>query len=186
MRMYFEIAAGKYEGQAEKNYKYIDSAHTIEKAIAKWHLCEGYDFIEMDLIVDVDGALSRIPIFGGEDKEAMLRMSIADAWMKVTDHSFARLDMPWEKQLDEVVKISEFRRTRIKMLKQRVKELEAMPNHTPWQAVHLGFMRGELNWIESFDALMGQCGMPMEEALKCLAEHFDRRPVIQETEVCNG
>lgn len=181
--MRFDILAGRYEDQYEKNYKYCDSADTIEEAIAKYKSCEGYDFTEMALIVDVDGALSRIPILGGEDKEAMLRMSIADAWMKVTDHSFARLDMPWEKQLDEVVKISEFRRTRIKMLKQRVKELEAMPNHTPWQAVHLGFMRGELNWTEAFEALMSQCGMPMEEALRCLAEHFDRHPVITATEV---
>lgn len=165
--MHFEIAAGKYEGDGEKNYKYIDRADTIEEAINKYDYVSDYPFVEMDLIVSCDGATSRIPIFGGEDKETMLRISIASTWMTVMNKQFVIGD-PF-KQLDEIA--------------QRVKELEALPSHTPWQAVHLGFIRGELNWTEAFDALMYQCGMPMEEALKCLAEHFDRRPVIEETEV---
>ena len=63
--------------------------------------------------------------------------------------------------------------------REEAKKLRPMP----WQEIHTQFKAGLLTWTEAFDALMSQCGMPMEEALKCLAEHFDRRPVIQETEV---
>lgn len=44
-------------------------------------------------------------------------------------------------------------------------------------------MAHQLTWTEAFDALMSQCGMPMEEALSCLAENFDRRPAITAEEV---
>ena len=63
--------------------------------------------------------------------------------------------------------------------REEAKKLRPMP----WQEIHTQFKAGLLTWTEAFDALMSQCGMPMEEALKCLAEHFDRRPVIRETEV---
>ena len=67
--MRFDIDAGRYEDQGEKNYKYCDSANTIAEALAKWRACEGYDFAEMELVVECDGAQSRIAIFGGQDNE---------------------------------------------------------------------------------------------------------------------
>ena len=212
--MRFDIDAGRYEDQGEKNYKYCDSADTIEDAIAKWRLCEGYDFTEMELVVDCDGAQSRIAIFGGQDNETWMRMRIAGLWMRVTQQSFADIVAPWEEQLDEIEsEISLLRKhngalrqqnerahKRIEFLEQVefdnrvvIKQLSASLDQCreeakklrpmPWQEIHTQFKAGLLTWTEAFDALMSQCGMPMEEALSCLAEHFDRRPVIQETEV---
>ena len=63
--------------------------------------------------------------------------------------------------------------------REEAKKLRPMP----WQDIHTQLIARQITWTEAFDALMSQCGMPMEEALKCLAEHFDRRPVIRETEV---
>ena len=51
---------------------------------------------------------------------------------------------------------------------------------TPWQEIQAKFAAHQITWTEAFDALMSQCGMPMEEALRCLAENFDRRGVIDE------
>ena len=165
--MRFDIVAGRYEDRDEKNYKYCDSADTIEDAIAKWRRCEGYDFAEMELVVECDGARSRIAIFGGQDEETWMRMRIAGLWMKAMNKSFADIVAPWEEQLDEIEAAFEVRPCL----------------RSQWQDVHAKFVAHQLTWTQSFDALMSQCGMPMEEALKCLAEHFDRRPVIRETEV---
>ena len=240
--MHFEIAAGRYEDQTEKNYKYCDSANTIAEALAKWRACEGYDFAEMELVVECDGARSRIAIFGGQDNETWMRMRIAGLWMKATQQSFADIAAPWEEQLDEIESETSCLRKHNGALRQqnerahkRVEELEQQVAHdkelkgnqqrainalrerndvqydkikqlgedltnanytlkhlekrfraqakTPWQDIHTQFMARQITWTEAFDTLMSQCGMPMEEALKCLAEHFDRRPVIQETEV---
>ena len=52
-----------------------------------------------------------------------------------------------------------------------------------WQDIHARFHNHSLTWTQAFDALMSECGLPMEEALRCLAEHFNRRPVITATEV---
>ena len=164
--MRFDIDAGRYEDQGEKNYKYCDSANTIAEALAKWRACEGYDFAEMELVVECDGAQSRIAIFGGQDNESWMRMRIAGLWMKATEKSFADVAASWEEQLDEIESI-----------------VEARCAPTPWQAIHVQFSNGLLTWTEAFDALMSQCGMPMEEALSCLAENFDRRPAITAEEV---
>ena len=102
LTMHFEIAAGRYEDQGEKNYKYCDSADTIAEAIAKWHLCEGYDFTEMDLIVDVDGAQSRIAIFGGTDDAMVLRMNIANLWVNATQQQFVDIASDSNVLLDEI------------------------------------------------------------------------------------
>lgn len=163
--MCFDINAGRYEDQGEKNYKYCDSANTIAEALAKWRACGGYDFAEMELVVECDGAQSRIAIFGGQDEETWMRMRIAGLWMKATEKSFADVAASWEEQLDEIESI-----------------VEARCAPTPWQAIHVQFSNGLLTWTEAFDALMSQCGMPMEEALSCLAENFDR-PAITAEEV---
>ena len=183
--MHFDISAGRYEDQCEKNYKYCDSADTIEEALTKWRSCEGYDFAEMELVVECDGAQSRIAIFGGQDEETWMRMRIAGLWMKATEKSFADVAASWEEQLDEIEsEISCLRKHNGALRQQnerahkRVEELEA--RRMPWQAIHVQFSNGLLTWTEAFDALMSQCGMPMEEALRCLAEHFDRRVVIDE------
>ena len=237
--MRFDIDAGRYEDQGEKNYKYCDSADTIEDAIAKWRLCEGYDFAEMELIVECDGAQSRIAIFGGQDNESWMRMRIAGLWMKATQQSFADIAAPWEEQLDEIESEISLLRKHNGALRQqnerahkRVEELEQQVAHdkelkgnqqrainalrerndiqydkikqlgedltnanytlkhlekrfraqakTPWQEIQAKFVAHQLTWTEAFDALMSQCGMPMEEALRCLAEHFDRRGVTDE------
>ena len=211
LTMHFEIAAGRYEDQTEKNYKYCDSADTIEDAIAKWRLCEGYDFAEMELIVECDGARSRIAIFGGQDNETWMRMRIAGLWMKATQQSFADIAAPWEEQLDEIEseisclrkhngalrQQSERAHKRVEELEQvefdnrvAIKQLSASLDQCreeakklrpmPWQDIHTQFIARQITWTEAFDALMSQCGMPMEEALRCLAENFDRRGVIDE------
>lgn len=186
--MRFDIDAGRYEDQGEKNYKYCDSADTIEEALAKWRACEGYDFAEMELVVECDGAQSRIAIFGGQDEETWMRMRIAGLWMKATEKSFADPTGSWEEQLDEIEsEISCLRKHNGALRQQnerahkRVEELEA--RRMPWQEIHTQFMAHQLTWTEAFDALMSQCGMPMEEALSCLAERFDRRPAAIATEV---
>ena len=185
--MRFDIDAGRYEDQGEKNYKYCDSANTIAEALAKWRACEGYDFAEMELVVECDGAQSRIAIFGGQDNESWMRMRIAGLWMKATEKSFEDVAASWEEQLDEIEsEISCLRKHNGALRQQnerahkRVEELEARRTFIPWQDIHTQFMAHQLTWTEAFDALMSQCGMPMEEALRCLAEHFDRRGVIDE------
>ena len=100
--MHFEIAAGKYEDQDEKNYKYVDQADTIAEAITKWKSCQDYPFAEMELVVECDGVQSRIAIFGGQDNETWMRMRIAGLWMRATQQSFDDIAAPWEEQLDEI------------------------------------------------------------------------------------
>ena len=188
--MRFDIDAGRYEDQGEKNYKYCDSANTIAEALAKWRACEGYDFAEMELVVECDGAQSRIAIFGGQDNETWMRMRIAGAWMKATQQSFADVAASWEEQLDEIESEISLLRKHNGALRQqnerahkRVEELEARRTFIPWTVVHAQFSAELLTWTQSFDALMSQCGMPMEEALRCLAENFDRHPAITAGEV---
>ena len=212
--MRFDIDAGRYEDQGEKNYKYCDSADTIAEALAKWRSCEGYDFAEMELVVECDGVQSRIAIFGGPDDAMVLRMNIANLWVNATQQQFVDIASDSNVLLDEIEsEISCLRKHNGALRRQnerahkRVEELEQVEfdnrvaikqlsasldqcreeakklRPMPWQEIHTQFKAGLLTWTEAFDALMSQCGMPMEEALKCLAEHFDRRPVIRETEV---
>lgn len=52
----------------------------------------------------------------------------------------------------------------------------------PWRQIKHAFDSGTLSWSEVFEALMSDCGMTMNGALQCIAEHFDRRPAIEGTE----
>lgn len=56
----------------------------------------------------------------------------------------------------------------------------------PREHVKRAFDSDAITWTRAFDMLMSECGMPMEKALQCLAEHFDRRPAIQAKEPSNG
>ena len=231
MRMHFDISAGNYDLD-EKNYKYCDSADTIEDALTKWRSCGGYDFIEMDLIVEYGGTVSRIGIFGGPDDAMVLRMNIANLWVNATQQQFVDIASDSNVLLGEIEsEISCLRKHNGALRQQnerahkRVEELEQQVAHdkelkgnqqrainalrerndiqydkikqlgedltnanytlkylekrfraqakTPWQDIHTQFMAHQLTWTEAFDALMSQCGMPMEEALSCLAENFN-------------
>ena len=159
------IDAGRYEGQGEKNHKYCDATSDTAEALRMYESATGYDFVDFYLvIVYPNGAKRTVYLDGGDYAEECMRMGIANLWMKAKRKDFFSLTEgpTWEEQLDEI---------------------EACLRATPWQDIHAQFSVGTLTWTEAFDALMSQCGMPMEEALKCLAEHFDRRPVIRETEV---
>ena len=110
--------------------------------------------------------------------------------MKATEKSFADVAASWEEQLDEIESEISLLRKHNGALRQqnerahkRVEELEARRTFIPWTVVHAQFSAELLTWTEAFDALMSQCGMPMEEALSCLAEHFDRRPAVNVKEV---
>lgn len=52
-------------------------------------------------------------------------------------------------------------------------------NYPKWRDVWHDFHSDALSWTEAFEALMSECGMPMEQALQCLAENFDRRPPVE-------
>lgn len=54
---------------------------------------------------------------------------------------------------------------------------ELVRNYPKWRDVWHAFHSDILSWTEAFEALMSECGYPMEEALQLLAENFDRRPL---------
>lgn len=102
-------------------------------------------------------------VFGGDDPELRLRSSIASLWMKATGESFVKLPTDTEAQLDDIE--------------------EALKSKRPsWQQIKHAFDSGALSWSEVFEALMSDCGMTMNGALQCIAEHFDCRPAIEGTE----
>lgn len=103
-----------------------------------------------------------------------LRSSVGWLWLKAVNKTFSDLseDVPWEDQIEDIREVITDLRDQLKVCRARLR------NQTSWQDVHTQFMAHQLTWTEAFDALMSQCGMPMEEALSCLAENFDRRPAI--------
>ena len=105
-----------------------------------------------------------------------LRLSVGWLWLKAVNKTFSDLseDVPWEDQIEDIREVITDLRDQLKVCRARLR------NQTSWQDVHAKFVAHQLTWTQSFDALMSQCGMPMEEALRCLAEHFDRRGVIDE------
>lgn len=50
---------------------------------------------------------------------------------------------------------------------------------TYWQDVFCVFNEGRINWTQAYEELMSRVGMTQEEALCCLAEHFDQRAPIE-------
>ena len=108
-----------------------------------------------------------------------LRSSVGWLWLKAVNKTFSDLseDAPWEDQIEDIREVITDLRDQLKVCRARLR------NQAQWQVVHAQFVAHQLTWTEAFDALMSQCGMPMEQALSCLAEHFDRRPAITAEEV---
>ena len=108
-----------------------------------------------------------------------LRSSVGWLWLKAVNKTFSDLseDAPWEDQIEDIREVITDLRDQLKVCRARLR------NQTSWQDIHAKFSAELLTLTQSFDALMSQCGMPMEEALSCLAENFDRRPAAIATEV---
>lgn len=87
------------------------------------------------------------------------------AYKRVSDYPWARMDV--FVIVDGEVTHKEFTRK------------ELVRNYPKWRDVWHDFHSDELSWTEAFEALMSECGMPMEQALQCLAENFDRRPPVE-------
>lgn len=112
----YDIDAGRWEPEGDRNYKYSDCADTLEEAIAKFSKCKGYPWAVLSMRMSVDGvAQDTVYIYG---------------------------------------------------------------QRTYWQDVLSNFNGGRYNWTEAYEALMREVGMSQEEALTCLAEHFDHRAPI--------
>ena len=105
-----------------------------------------------------------------------LRSSVGWLWLKAVNKTFIDLseDAPWEDQIEDIREAITDLRDQLKVCRARLR------NQTSWQDIHAKFVTYQITWTEAFDALMSQCGMPMEEALRCIAENFDRRGVIDE------
>lgn len=161
----FCVDAGKYEPDGEMNYKYCDAANTVQDAIQMYERAQGYDFIEFYMNFEVDDAASTIWIEGGPMLEQQMRINFAHLWAIATGNKFVDISMDWEKQAEDIERV-----------------LVGL-SPVSWQDVYRSFEAGEFTWTEAFEALMSQCGMPMEEALQCLAENFDRRPAVNVKEV---
>ena len=93
-----------------------------------------------------------------------LRMALANLWMMATGNQFVDITMPWRQQVEDI---------ELRLKKQ---------SRTPWYSVLSLFNAQEITWSEAFEMLMSRCGFSMENALICLAEHFDRRKIeIEDT-----
>ena len=143
--------------------------------------------------------------------EQQMRMSFAHLWAVATRKQFVDITMDWEKQAEDIEKrlmrdreIKDGQQLAIRHLQDenlqqydKIKQLQAdltnanyelvqyelQHKRLQWPDVQQQFVDGLLSWTEAFGALMSQCGMPMEEALRCLAENFDRRPAVNVKEV---
>lgn len=155
----FDVEAGKFESDGEKNCKYCCTFDSAETAVKAFQKVDDYPYAELDIVLTVDGATTRINLLGGVDRYAMLRFDVARLWIKATGQEFVAIDAPLEVQLDDI-------------------EAALTSARPTWQVVKRVFDSGALSWTEAFETLMSECGHSMEEALQLLAEHFDRRPVI--------
>ncbi len=165
-KIVFHVDAGRFESDGEKNYKYCDQSETLAGATQMYEMALGYAFVEFYLVITFpNGAKRTVYLDGGDYVEERMRMSIANLWMQATGNDFFDLTEgpTWEEQVDTIE--------------------ETLKPRTSWQDIHARFEAGQLTWTEAFDALMSQCGMPMEEALQCLTENFGRRPAAIATEV---
>ena len=156
----FDVEAGKFEPDGEKNCKYCCTFDSAEEAVEAFQKVDDYPYAELDIVLTVDGATTRINLLGGVDRYAMLRFDVARLWIKATGQEFVAIDAPLEVQLDDID--------------------AALTSAKPtWQVIKRTFDSGAIGWTEAFEALMSECGHSMEEALQLLAEHFDRRPPVE-------
>ena len=167
-KIVFHVDAGKFESDGEKNYKYCDQAETLVGAIQIYEMALGYEFIDFYLVITFpNGAKRTVYLDGGP-----------------TDENRACLGQSVVRQLNTIRTLEgelAARDARISALKF---ELDmGLAQKLVWQDIHARFKDNQLTWTEAFDALMSQCGMPMEDALRRLAENFDRRPAVNVKEV---
>lgn len=88
-----------------------------------------------------------------------LRMALANLWMMATGNQFVDITMPWRQQVEDI--------------ELRLKE----QSRTSWYSVLSLFNAHQITWSTAFEMLMSRCGFSMENALICLAKHFDRRKI---------
>ena len=162
--IYFDVSAGKYDSDGEENCKFCATFTDAEKAVKQYEFVDDYPWARLDLRIVSNDVTTRINLLGGVDRYAMLRFDVARLWIKATGQEFVAIDAPLEVQLDDI-------------------EAALTSARPTWQVIKRVFDSGAISWTETFEALMSECGYPMEEALQLLAEHFDRRPVIDAFEV---
>ena len=207
-KIVFHVDAGRFESDDEKNYKYCDQAETLVGAIEMYEKSLGYEFVDFYLVITFpNGAKRTVYLDGGDCAEERMRMSIANLWMQVTGNDFFSLTEgpTLEQQIEAIEGVLEARahleqsvvrqlntiRTLEVGLAARDARISALKfeldmglaQKLVWQDIHARFKDNQLTWTEAFDALMSQCGMPMEDALRRLAENFDRRPAVNVKEV---
>lgn len=164
--IFFDVSAGKYDNEGEENCKFCKTFINAEEAVSQFEYVSDYPWARLDVCIDVDGATTTVNLLGGTNPEMMLRMRIASLWMKVTGQKFVDIAMDADVQLDEIENIID-------------NELEC----ATWLKIKHAFDSGTLSWSQAFERLMSKCGMSMNEALQCIAEHFDRRPPIEVSDV---
>ena len=162
--IYFDVSAGKYDSDGEENCKFCATFTDAEKAVKQYEFVDDYPWARLDLRIVSNDVTTTFNLLGGMDEHAKLRFDIARLWMKATGRAFIDVATPLEVQLEDIEAVLS----------------SARPT---WQVVKRVFDSGALSWTEAFETLMSECGHSMEEALQLLAEHFDRRPVIDAFEV---
>lgn len=89
----FEVEAGKYEADGEKNYKVCFTTENFVDAVEMYNKCIGYPFNDLRVLVGVDDAWSTMTILGEQtDKEiepwvrmGHMAMTLDQAHMILTD-----------------------------------------------------------------------------------------------------
>lgn len=174
----FEVEAGKYDGD-EENCKYCNSFDSADEAVHQFAFVSDYPWARLDVYISVDGATSRINLLGGDDPLLRLKTDVANLWMKATGTVFAPVNMSSEEQITDINLALQGMTNRLWNQGQEIKSLQRQVLNSArptWQVIKRGFDSGALGWTEAFEALMSECGYPMEEALQLLVENFDRRP----------
>lgn len=184
----FDVEAGKYDGD-ERNCKYCCTFDSAAEAAAAYEKVNDYPWATLDVIINVDGVSSTINLIGGSDPLLRLKMDVANLWMKATGNLFVDVAMSSEEQISDIYLVLQGARNRLYNQSREIVSLQKQvlasveERFLPWEHVKRAFDSNAITWTRAFDMLMSECGMPMEEALQCLAENFDRRPAIVATEV---
>ena len=182
----FDVEAGKFESDGNRNCKYCASFESFGQALAAFEMVNDYPYAELNMTIVIDDVPRCINLIGGDDPELRLRMDVANLWMKATGNSFANVAMSAEEQITDIHLVLQGASNRLYNQAQEIKALQkqVLASAKPtWQMVKRYFDSGEICWSEAFEHLMSECGMSMEQALQCLAENFDRRPAAIATEV---
>lgn len=67
----FEVEAGKYEADGEKNYKVSFTTENFVDAVEMYNKCVGYPFNDLRVLVGVDDAWSTMTILGEQTEKEM-------------------------------------------------------------------------------------------------------------------